>query len=109
MKKILLTLGLLGVLTINTYALTSNTCSGNTCYDVNIVKIYVTKLGTVYIGTSGNEGDLLSGGYAGVYTIIRHDTPGRDILYSLALTAYTSSQKITLTVRGNDIEYIYVK
>ncbi len=110
MKKVLLSISVLGMLSSNIYG----SCNSTSCTD-KITKIYTTATGTIYIGTSGNEKALNcaagagNGGVSNVYVSINPNSKGANAIYSLILTAKSLNKKVSLRIKENSslCEIIY--
>jgi len=103
MKKILLSVLAMGAMSVSAYA----ACSGATCANVKVTKLYMTAGGTMYVGTDGTEANLDCGGISGVYMSLAEGNVGKNAMYSLLLTAQTTNKSVTIrTAPDCSIAYI---
>lgn len=69
-------------------------CSGQSCHDVTITRLYVTPNGQTFIGTSGDESKLScnAGNYG--YITLEVEQKNYDATYSLLLAAHINQHPI---------------
>ena len=97
MKKILMSVLALSVSTVVANA----GCSGTSCSNVKIEKLYMTAGGTLYVGTDGTESALNCASPAGKYVSLAEGDVGKNAMYSLLLTAMTTNKKVSIKVVPN--------
>ena len=111
MKKILLSVLILGTMVVGANA----TCSATGCVG-KIDKLYMTNTGTLYVGTDGDEkalncaGGAGNGGVSGVYMSLKEGDVGKNAMYSLLLTAQTTGTSVTIRIQEEspDCRVLYV-
>ncbi len=89
---------------------TTTGCTGK------VTKLYMTNTGTLYVGTDGNEkalncaGGAGNGGVSGVYMSLKEGDVGKNAMYSLLLTAYTTNKPVTVRIQEgtSDCRVLYV-
>lgn len=85
-------------------------CNPDYCAQVYVDQVYTNTNGTVYVGTSGTESNLLCGAVSGVYlTLDLRETggipygsgPAASAIYSQLLTAQTTNKKVNIQVNND--------
>jgi len=99
MKKVLMSVLVMGAMTVNAAA----GCIATGCNNVQITKLYMTSTGTLYVGTDGDETSLACGGISSLYMSLKEGDVGKNAMYSLLLTAKTTKTPVSIRV-SNDPE-----
>ena len=105
MKKILMSIMVIGAMTISANA----ACVATGCNNVKITKLYMTATGTLYVGTDGIEANLACGGVSGKYMSLKEGDVGKNAMYSLLLTAKTTNTPVSIRVSSDaECKVIYI-
>jgi len=112
MKKVLMSVLVMGAMTVSANAACSATgCTGK------IETLYMTNTGTLLVGTDGDEkalncaGGVGNGGVSGVYMSLVEGDVGKNAMYSLLLTAKTTGKSVTVRVQEGtaDCRVLYIR
>jgi len=107
MKKVLMSVLVMGAMTVNATA----GCIATGCNNVQVTKLYMTATGTLYVGTDGTETSLACGGVSGLYMSLKEGDVGKSSMYSLLLTAQTTGKRVTVRIEegSSDCRVAFVK
>ncbi len=106
MKKILMSVLALGIMSTSAYArCTASACEGN------VERLYMTAGGTMYVQIEGDASLLNCTPPGGVYMSLKEGDVGKNSMYSLLLTAQTTNKPIIVRVveGSSDCRVAFVK